>query len=62
MIGAASFLPQRLVASSIASQLLGGGEQAICALATYNSGAEDCHVTKDGERVIVVLKSRGAGK
>lgn len=60
-VGALVFLPNGLKLP-LASRSLGGGTEAVCALATYSARAEDCSVSKDGNRVLVMLKSRAETK
>jgi hypothetical protein len=61
VVGVIVFLPLGLKLP-LANRSLGGGTEAVCALATYSAGAEDCSVSKDGNRVLVVLKSRAETK
>lgn len=60
--GLAALFPQRL-ALPTANRLLGGGDQAVCALVNYRMGTSNCKTTIDGSEMRVrVNADRGPDK
>ena len=53
--GFAALLPARWVALPSANRLLGGGDQAICALVNYRFGTERCTSRTNGREVGVTV-------